>query len=92
MNLSYIKILLFCNKNSPVPISSICNKFRLTRDQAHQLTTELKELGYVYFVGATSVSATYKSQTVIKSLIYKWLFNNLLAIVAIIISIIALFK
>ena len=92
MSFSYIEILLYCNKHSPVSFSTIRDKFKMTSGEVHSLTNELKELGYIYYVGSTSFSTTYKGKTVIKSLICKWLFNNLLAIIAIIISIIALFK
>ena len=92
MPFSYIKILLYCNKNSPVSSSTIRDKYKMTRNEVHALKSELKEMGYIYYVGDSSFSSTYKSKTIIKSLISQWLFNNVLAIIAIIISIIALFK
>lgn len=92
MPFSYMKILLYCNKNSPVSFSTIRDKYKMTRNEVHSLISELKDMGYIYYVGDSSFSTTYKSRTIIKSFISQWLFNNLLAIIAIIISIIALFQ
>lgn len=90
MSFSYIKILLYCNKHSPVSFSTIRDEFKITSNEVRALASELKELGYIYYVGENSISTTYKARTIIKSLIYEWLFKNLLAIIDLIIASIGL--
>ena len=92
MPFSYIEILIYCNKHSPVSFSTIRDEFKMTKNEVYSITTELKNLGYIYYVGDSSFSTTYKGRTIIKNMIFDWIFKNLLPVVAIVISIIALFK
>lgn len=92
MDFSYIKFLLYINKNEKVSKSQLCKHFNITPSDAHKIICYLKENDYITFCGDTHFYSLHKGKHIIKFLLIDWLSKNALSIIAIIISIIALFK
>lgn len=89
------RILKFLNKNRTMIFSllKLSQEFPdIDKDYLIEIVDNLKKNGYVKFVGSASIKSTNKGKTYFSSSLINWLYNNALAIVAIIISIIALFK
>lgn len=92
MDFSYIKFLLYINKKEHVSKSELCKQFNITPSDAFKIFTYLKDNDYIVYASDTSCRSTYKGQHIIRVLFVNWLLKNFLSIIAIIISIIALFK
>lgn len=92
MDFSYYKYLFYIKKLDKVSYKELCNQFGLSKNDAQNILQTFSSNEFIKFYGDTYYTVTFKSKYFIKSFIFKWIFNNLLAIIAIIISIIALFK
>lgn len=94
LSILQIKILNYICKNPIVLVDQLMKYFNLSKEDLTANLVVLRNLdliekdcnfrGYVY--------PTFKGKNYFKSFIQNWLYNNFLAIIAIIISIIALFK
>ena len=91
MDFSYYKYLFFIKNLDIVSYKDLCDKFHLSKADARNILNTLHSNEFIKFYGDTKYSVTFKCKHFIKSIAVKWLFNNFLAIIAIIISIIALF-
>ena len=92
MDFSYYKYLFYANKKSKISRKQLQNDFNLDNNDTYNILNTLSDNGYIKFSYDVYYQPTYKGKHLIKSFITKWLYTNLLAIIAIIISIIALFK
>lgn len=92
LDFSYLKYLLYANKQNKISRKLLCEKYNLSNNDAHNILSALLNNGYIRCSSDVYYVPTYKGKHFIGSFIMKWLSNNLLAIIAIIISIIALFK
>lgn len=96
MPFSYLIFLKYCNKflktNSIIPYSELIPRFRLDNDGIDNLVNELVKLNLVTKVGRTSIITTYKGRTATYSYMMEWIFKNLIAVFALIVSVIALFR
>lgn len=92
MNFSYFKFMIYINKHSPIHWLDLTSAFGITKTEAKETVNYLSANKYISPVGDTKYRSTYKGKHFIKSIFLDWIFNNLLAIIAIVISIIALFK
>jgi len=84
--------MLYINKHQKVSWVELADYFKISKADAREIVSALKEQEYISYIGDTKFVPTIKGKTFLKSFILNWLFNNVLAIIAIIISIIALFK
>lgn len=92
MDFPYYKYLIYTNKQGKICRKDLCDKFNLNNNDVYNIINTLSDNGYIKFSRDVYYVPTYKGKHFIISLIAKWLFTNFLAIIAIIISIIALFK
>lgn len=96
MPFSYIRFLNYCNKYlSTHPIitySDLISVFRLNNGEIDNLINELIQLNLVSKVGRTSFITTYKGKHAVSSFIVEWILKNLIGTLALIVSIIALFR
>lgn len=96
MPFSYIKFLNYCNKylskNPFVTYSDLISVFRLNNDEIDNLINELIKLNLVTKVGRTSFVTTYKGKYIVYSYTVEWILKNIIAILALLVSIIALFR
>lgn len=92
MDLSSIKILLYCNTLKKFTKNDIQKHFNLTPNECRTVINFLKDNGYITYIGDIYYKSSSKGKSLLKTLFIKWISNNALAIIAIIISIIALFK
>ena len=96
MPFSYIRFLNYCNKYlSTHPIitySDLISVFRLNNDEIDNLINELVQLNLVSKVGITSFITTYKGKHAVSSFVTEWILRNLIGTLALIVSIIALFR
>lgn len=92
MDLSSMKILLYCNTLKKFTKNDIQKHFNLTTNECRTIINFLKDNGYITYVGDICYKSSNKGRSFFKTLFIKWLSNNVLAIIAIMISIIALFK
>lgn len=92
MDQSFNKFVNYINKNKIVSIDDLETKFKLSPYEAYEIIQTLHKNKYIIALGDNEYQATYKSKTYKKSSFLTWLYNNWLSIIAIIISIIALFK
>lgn len=92
MDFAYYKYLIYANKIGKISRKNLKDKFNLDTNEACNILNTLSNNGYIKFSNDVYYISTYKGKHFMQSFIAKWLFNNLLAIIAIVISIIALFK
>ena len=92
MDFAYYKYLIYANKIGKISRKNLKDKFNLDTNEAYNILNTLSNNGYIKFSNDVYYIPTYKGKHFMQSLIARWLFNNLLAIIAIVISIIALFK
>ena len=92
MDLSSIKILLYCNTLKKFTKNDIQKHFNLTPNECRTVINFFKDNGYITYIGDIYYKSSSKGKSLLKTLFIKWISNNALAIIAIIISIIALFK
>lgn len=89
------KVLKYLNKHGSMTFS-LAKLFKIfpdiDKDYLVEIIHNLNKNDYIKFIGDSSIKSTNKGKTYFYSLFINWLSNNLLAIIAIIISIIALFK
>lgn len=92
MDFSYFKYLPYINKQDRVSYKDICNKFGIVKSDAQNILITLAKNDYLKHSSDIYYKSTFKGKHFFKSILLEWLFRNLLSIVAIIISIIALFN
>lgn len=93
MDFNSFKILQEINKyNDLVDTDVILEKVKLPKDDFLEILYELKKNHYIKLPGDAMVETTNKGKTFLSSCILSWLIHNSLSIIAIIISIIALFN
>ena len=93
MDFNSLKILYLINQfTDEVDIDIICSKSRIPKDDFIEIIFCLEENAYIKFVRNGYVESTNKGKTYFSHLLVEWLSHNILAIIAIIISIIALFN
>lgn len=91
MDLSYIKYLHYINKNNKTFPKDLSKQFNLDLEDARNILKMLENEGYIIY-NNPFYNPTFKSKHLIKSIILDWTYHNILSIIAIIISIIALFN
>lgn len=92
MDLSSIKILLYCNSLKKFTQKDIQDHFNLDTRECREIMHLLRDNGYITYIGDICYKSSSKGKSILKTLFIKWLSNNILAIIAIVISVIALFK
>ena len=92
MDFSYFKYMFYINKRKNISWTDLCIEFKVSKSEAREIVKSLRETGYISPVNDTCYIPTLKGKNFFKTFIGQWLLNNLLAIIAIVISIIALFK
>lgn len=92
MDFVYLKFLLYINSKEKVSKSELCKHFNISPSDAVKITSYLINNDYIVYAGDTYFRSIYKGKHIIFYIFVNWLYKNLLAIVAIVISIIALFK
>ncbi len=92
MDKSFNKFLKYINKNNIVSLDDFENKFKLNTYETYEIIKTLQKNNYIISLGDDEYQATYKSKTYKKSSFLDWIYANWLSIIAIIVSIIALFK
>lgn len=99
MDFSYYKYLKFINKQSKVSYHDLVNKYSLDKQDATNILVTLAKHEYLRRIGDIYFQSTFKGKHFKRSLIFEWLFKNLLAIIDLIIAIfgviiafVALFK
>ena len=89
---SFYKFLKYINKKKIVSLDEFIKHYNLDVYEAYEIIKILCKNQYIIAIGDNKYKATYKSKNHLKSSFVAWLINNWLSIIAIIISIIALFK
>ena len=84
--------MFYINNKKVIHYLDLCIKFNVSELEAKEITHLLNVNGYIFSNDNIEYLPTHKGKHFLSSFIANWLFNNLLAIIAIIISIIALFK
>ena len=92
LDLSSIKILLYCNSLKQFTQKDIQNHFNLNTRECRDIMHFLRDNGYITYIGDIYYKSSSKGKLILKTLLIEWLSKNILAIIAIVISIIALFK
>ncbi len=92
MDKSFNKFIKFFNKHSEVSVDELMNSFNIGLIDAVEIIKTLHKNQYIIPLGNNKYKSTYKAKTITESSILSWLYNNWLSIIAIIISIIALFN
>ena len=92
MDKSFNKFLKYINKNHIVSLDELESKFKLSTYETYEIIKTLQKNDYIIPLGDDEYQSTYKSKTYKKSSFLNLLYTNWLTIIAIIISIIALFK
>lgn len=91
MDFSYFKYLPYINKQDKISYKNICDKFGISKEDAKNILMTLARNDYLAHSADIYYKTTFKGKHFLKSIVLEWLFRNLLSIIAIIISIIALF-
>lgn len=92
MDFAYLKFLLYINKKEKVSKSELCKHFNISPNDAVKIFSYLKDNDYIVYAGDNCCRSIYKGKHIISFILINWLYKNFLSIIAIIISIIALFK
>lgn len=92
MDKSFNKFVRYFNKHSEVSIDELRSVFKLELVEAVEIIRTLSQNKYIISIGDNKYQSTYKAKTSIKSSLISWISNNWLSVIAIVISIIALFK
>ena len=92
MSFSYYKYLFYINNEGFTTVCDLQSAFHLNDEDIQDILNTLIKNGYVRVFKDFMYFRTYKGKHFIPSAICKWLYDNFLAIIAIIISIVALFK
>ena len=92
MDFSYYKYLTYISKNGFTTKDDLKRVFHLCSDDVNEILNTLKENGYIIVLQDYMYYSTYKGKTFLPSALFSWIIQNFLSIIAIIISIIALFK
>ena len=93
MDFNSLKVLHIINKTSKeTDVKIILSKSKLPEDDFYEIMYSLEKENFIKFPIGGYVESTNKGKTYFSKLIANWLINNVLAIIAIIISIIALFN
>lgn len=92
MDFSYFKYLIYINIEGFTTISDLQSAFNLKNEDIQDILNTLIKNGYVRVFKDFMYFPTYKGKHFILSSTFKWLYNNILSIIAIVISLIALFK
>ena len=88
MDFNSIKILHEINKYPDLVDSDIIlKKVNLPKDDFIEILYNLKSNGYIKLPGDAMVESTNKGKTFILNIILSWIFNNLIAILALILAI-----
>lgn len=91
MDKSFYKFINYINKNGTVSLEQLCQDFNLSLVETVEIIKTLCKNQYIIALGNDKYQSTYKAKTYVESSFLSWLYNNWLSIIAIIISIIALF-
>lgn len=91
MDFSYIKFLNYFNKNAVSTASNLCEIFNVTPAEADEIVFILHKNGYLYYY-QNEYKTTYKGKHFILSAIFSFININIIDILALIVSIIALIR
>lgn len=89
LNFSYIKFLKYINKVDKVSMKDLMNKYNINNADASKILNCLVENKYIYYT-STGYHSTYKGKHFISDWLMHWLGINFIAILALIVSTIAL--
>lgn len=95
MDFNSLKILKFLckNKNNRYSIISLCEQFpKISKDHVVEVVNTLYKNNYIKYVTDTSIKVTNKGKTYFSVVFLNWISTNIIAILALIVSIIALFR
>lgn len=93
MDFNSLKVLHIINKTSKeTDVKIILSESKLPEDDFYEIMYSLEKENFIKFPVGGYVESTNKGKTYFSKLTANWLLNNILAIIAIIISIIALFN
>ena len=85
---SFYKFLKYINKKKIVSLDELKNRYNLDMYETYEIVKILCKNQYIVAIGDNK----YKAKSHFKSSVVSWIINNWLSIIAIIISIVALFK
>lgn len=91
MNVALFNILMYCNFLKKFELQKIQDKFKMSPDEAHDVYVYLIKNHYIIWIENNKYEVTYKCKRVLASVFLTWIFGNITAIAALIVSIIALF-
>lgn len=86
----YVKYLHHINKNTKTFPKDLSEHFNLDLEDSQNILKMLEDKGYIVYK-KPFYYPTFESKHLIKSIVLDWLYHNLLAILALIVAIIALF-
>ena len=93
MDFNSLKILHKINKSAkPINVEILLNKCKIPKNDFYEIMYSLERDQYIRFPQGGYAESTNKGKTYFSKHILNWLINNILAVIAIIISIIALFN
>ena len=90
MNFSYLKFLMYINKNRKIHWLDLSKKFNLSKAETLEIVNYLKANGYIHYIGDTNVEPTYKGKHFISSSVFSFINVNIIDILALIVSIVAI--
>lgn len=92
MDFSYFKFMNYINKHKKIDWIDLTIDFKISKSEAREIVKRLRENGYISSVGDTGYLPTIKGKNFILDYFMRWLGINLIAILALIVSIIALIR
>lgn len=87
-----LKIINKMSKKSYIDIDTVVNKSNIPKDDFIEIMDNLFKNDFIKFPNNGYVETTNKGKTYLQTIKFKWFYDNILSIIAIIISIIALLK
>lgn len=92
MDKSFNKFVNYINKRKTISLDELEIKFNLTPYETYEIIKTLYKNKYIIPLGDDEYQATYKSKTYKKSFFLSWFSQNIIAILALIVSIVALIR
>ena len=92
IDFSYLKFLIYCNKKDKVSRAELCDHFNISSREISKIFSYLKENNYIIYIGETYYASTYRGKHIIQSAVFSFINVNIINILALVVSIIALIR
>lgn len=92
MDYAYFKYIAYINKCKSINVQELSDKFNLSTPETIEVIKVLCNNGYLYYCGDTKYSPTIKGKGFTNSYILSFINVNIIDILALIVSIIALIR